>query len=201
MILIAFFLGSIPSGLLAVKLLTGSDPRKAGSGNIGFTNVLRVSSRAAAALTLLGDVGKGALAVWLMRQFGGSASPGPIDGMEMAAGLAAVTGHMFTPFLRFKGGKGVATALGALLVAAPWVALITVIVWGVVLAASSYVSLASIVASATLPVTLMLFTGNPLAIGAGFILAALVIVRHNENIQRLRAGRENTIRKPSDQPN
>ncbi|MEW6325358.1 MAG: glycerol-3-phosphate 1-O-acyltransferase PlsY [Nitrospirota bacterium] len=188
-LLAAFLLGSIPSGVLAVKWLGGIDPRKAGSGNIGFTNVRRVASRTAAGLTLAGDVGKGALAVWLMRQLGGAGM-----GLELAAGLAAVMGHMFSPFVQFKGGKGVATALGVLAVAAPWAGLITLAVWAVVLVSSSYVSLASIVASAAMPVTLMLWTSDKVALASAIAMAGLVIARHRDNIQRLRAGTEPSVR-------
>ena len=184
----AFLLGSIPVGLFSAKWIAGVDPRTAGSGNIGFTNVLRVSSKLAAAVTLIGDFGKGALAVYLAQRFAGR-----WPSLELGVGLAAVAGHIYTPFLKFKGGKGVATAIGALLMAMPLVALILVIVWGVVLAASSYVSLASIVASLVLPVAMMLFTSNLIVIGCGVGMAALIILRHRENIQRLQAGVEHRI--------
>lgn len=187
-LLVAFLLGSIPFGFLSARWIGGVDPRQAGSGNIGFTNVLRVSSRLAAVVTLVGDVGKGALAVWLVRRFTGGGLP-----WEVAAGLAAVAGHMFTPFLRFKGGKGVATAFGAVVIAMPWVGLTILAVWAIVLAASSYVSLASIVAFAVLPVTMMLFTANLVVIGTGFALFGLIVWRHRENIARLRAGVEHSI--------
>jgi len=189
-LLAAFALGAIPFGVIWSIAIAGVDPRKAGSRNIGFTNVLRVSSRWAALLTLLSDAGKGAAAVWLIRSLAGPNQPG----WELSAALAATAGHMFTPLLRFKGGKGVAAAWGAILMAMPWVAVIILLTWCVVLAISSYVSLASIVASLVLPVGLMLFTSNPVAIVAAIGITGLVIFRHAENIQRLRAGTEHPIR-------
>jgi glycerol-3-phosphate acyltransferase PlsY len=186
----AFALGAIPFGVIWSLALAGVDPRKAGSKNIGFTNVLRVSSRLAAGLTLISDMGKGAAAVWLIRVLLGPGHPG----WEGSAALIAVAGHMFTPVLRFKGGKGVATAFGAILMSMPWVAVIILLAWCVVLAVSSYVSLASIVAGLVLPVAMMLFTSNVMAIASGTGIALLIIFRHAENIQRLRAGVEHTIR-------
>lgn len=186
----AFALGAIPFGLIWSLLIAGIDPRRTGSGNIGFTNVLRVSSRRAAVLTLISDVGKGAAAVLIVRHLLGASQPA----WGLAASLAAVTGHMFTPILRFKGGKGVATAIGAIFTAMPWVGLIILVTWGVVLAFSSYVSLASIVASLVLPVAIMLFTFNWIAIACGVVIAGLVIFRHAENIQRLREGVEHSIK-------
>ncbi|HTP41248.1 MAG TPA: glycerol-3-phosphate 1-O-acyltransferase PlsY [Nitrospiria bacterium] len=186
----AFALGAIPFGVIWSLVIAGVDPRTAGSKNIGFTNVLRVSSRWAAGLTLISDVGKGAAAVWIVRHLNGGSYPA----WDSAAVLSAVTGHMFSPVLRFQGGKGVATALGGLLVAMPWVGLIILAVWGLVLAVSSYVSLASIVASLVLPVTMALFTSNWIAISCGTMLTVLVIVRHSENIKRLQAGVEHSIR-------
>jgi len=188
-IVAAFALGAIPFGVIWSMAIAGVDPRKAGSGNIGFTNVLRVSSRSAAVLTLLSDIGKGAAAVWIVRYLSGLPQPD----WEFAAALAAVTGHMFTPLLRFQGGKGVATAIGAILIAMPWVGLISIAVWSVVLAVSSYVSLASIVASLVLPVAMMLFTSDWIAIACGAGITCLIILRHAENIQRLRAGVEHSI--------
>jgi glycerol-3-phosphate acyltransferase PlsY len=185
----AFVLGAVPFGVIWSMTIAGIDPRTAGSKNIGFTNVLRVSTRWAAILTLVSDMGKGAAAVWLVRYLTGGAQPG----WEFAAALFAVLGDMFTPYLRFKGGKGVATAIGAILAAMPWVGLILVVVWSLVLAVSSYVSLASIVASLALPVAMMLFTSNWLAIACGIGITGMIILRHADNIQRLRTGTEHAI--------
>jgi glycerol-3-phosphate acyltransferase PlsY len=186
----AFALGAIPFGVIWSLAIAGVDPRKAGSKNIGFTNVLRVSSRWAAGLTLISDVGKGAAAVWIVRHLIGSSQPS----WDIAAVLSAVSGHMFTPLLRFHGGKGVATALGGLLAAMPWVGLILLVVWSVVLAVSSYVSLASIVAGLVLPVTILLFTSNWVAIACSVALTALIIIRHIDNIHRLQAGVEHSFK-------
>jgi glycerol-3-phosphate acyltransferase PlsY len=188
--LAAFGLGSIPFGLISSRWIGGVDPRAQGSGNIGFTNVLRVSNRLAAAATLVGDVGKGALAAWLMRHRLGAGMD-----LQLAAGLAAVIGHMFTPFLRFKGGKGVATAFGMLFVAIPVAGAITLAIWGVVLVASSYVSLASLVAFSLLPFTVVFFAASWLTIVLSGLLAILIIVRHRENIARLLGGVEHSIRR------
>lgn len=186
----SFVLGAIPFGVIWSITIAGIDPRKAGSKNIGFTNVLRVSSRWAAVLTLISDMGKGAAAVWFIRYVLGGEQPG----LEFAAALIAVIGHIFTPFLHFKGGKGVATAIGAILAAMPWVGLIILVTWSLVLAVSSYVSLASIVASLQLPVAMMLFTSNWIAIVCGIGITCLIILRHTENIQRLRAGAEHAMK-------
>ena len=186
----AFALGAIPFGVIWSLVIAGVDPRTAGSKNIGFTNVLRVSSRWAAVLTLVSDVAKGAAAVWLVRYLVGARHPG----WEFSAALAAVAGHMYTPILRFKGGKGVATAIGAIAMALPWAAIIIMVTWGIVLAASSYVSLASIMASLTLPLTMLLFTSNWVALVCGGAMAVLVIFRHAENIRRLREGVEHSIK-------
>jgi acyl phosphate:glycerol-3-phosphate acyltransferase len=190
-LVVACVLGAIPFGVIWSLVIAGVDPRKAGSKNIGFTNVLRVSSKPAAILTLLSDAGKGAAAVWVMRLITADQ-----PGWDWLAALAATASHMFTPLLRFKGGKGVATAFGAILMAMPLAAMIIFLTWCVVLVVSSYVSLASIVAGLVLPVAIMLFTSNLIAILSGTVITTLIIIRHAENIQRLRAGVEHSIRGP-----
>jgi len=177
-------LGSIPFGYIFVRLTFGGDIRKSGSGNIGATNVFR-QNRSIGILTLLADGGKGYLAVMAAAWMGGS------PGWQGAAAVAAIVGHMFTIWLGFKGGKGVATGCGAYLALAPTAVGTTLIVFMVTAALTRYVALASILAAAAFPLWVYLF-GKPhsLLIGA-LIGSALIVVRHHENIRRLLAGTEN----------
>ena len=188
---VAYLLGSIPFGLLIVKVLGGGqDIRQVGSGNIGAANVARTSGAFAGILTLLLDSSKGFLAVWLAGRFTG----GNIRIM-MIAGLAAIVGHVFPVWLRFGGGKGVATALGVFL-AICWPATAAAVVLFLLVALFwRYVSLASVSAAAALPllVYLLYAPGHapPVAVTSGTLLAAaLVIIKHRGNIERLLAGTE-----------
>ncbi len=187
----AYLVGSIPSGLLIVRWLTGEDVRHQGSGNIGATNVLRaIGWQVGAAVTLV-DIGKGALPVWLMTR------ANPESAWVAAAMLAAVLGHCFPVWLGFCGGKGVATGFGAFLVIAPLSALAAFGVWLVVLAVGRWVALASMVASATFPVVLEVVDHPDLVTLAAVSAAAvLIIVRHWSNIRDLvrRRGGDNSIR-------
>lgn len=176
---IAYLLGSIPTGLLLTRPL-GLDPRRLGSGNIGATNVARVGGARLGALTLLGDAGKGVVATLVGRALGGPAA-------AAAAGLAAVVGHVFPVWLGFRGGKGVATAAGALLVLDPASALLALVVFALVLRALRWVSLASLAATWTAALAVWLHGGPLVAVVA---IACLVSVRHRDNVRRLRAGTE-----------
>lgn len=181
-----YLLGAIPTGYLIGRLM-GIDVRRRGSGNIGSTNVLRTLGRGPAALTLLGDAAKGWVGVWL----GGWVGSGPL--WPALAAVLVVTGHCWSPFLGFRGGKGVATGFGAVLGVAPWAAAPAALVWGVLLATWRYVSLASLSAAVCLPLGVFLL-GYPLpAVGAGAVIALIVIVRHSENIGRLLAGTERRL--------
>jgi glycerol-3-phosphate acyltransferase PlsY len=186
----AYFLGSIPFGLIFAKLFAGSDIRKSGSGNIGATNVARVAGPAAGILTLMLDVAKGAAAVWLAGQFAEQSS----TAMTLA-GVAALLGHCFPIWLKFKGGKGVAPALGVFLMLAPLAALGALSVFIVVSMAWRYISLGSISAAAAMPL-LMYFLwapghAPPLVVDFGTLFAsALVIFKHDANLQRLVDGTE-----------
>jgi glycerol-3-phosphate acyltransferase PlsY len=190
----AYLLGAIPFGFLIART-RGIDIREHGSRNIGATNVFRVLGRTWGLLTFACDAGKGALAVVLARHFAGVLA---IDGVlaGIAAALACLVGHSFPVWLRFKGGKGVASSLGVLLGLMPVASLIVLGIWGVVFRVSRYVSLASLVAAVTLPVVVfgLLETGRLEGMAhlyfAG-VAALLVIWRHRENIGRLRAGTEN----------
>ena len=186
----AYFLGSIPFGLILARLFAGSDIRKAGSGNIGATNVARVAGPAAGILTLVLDAAKGAAAVWLAGRFTDQSS----TGMTLAA-VAALIGHCFPVWLKFKGGKGVATALGVFLTLAPLAALGALFIFIVVSVAWRYVSLGSVSAAAAMPL-LMYFLwapghAPPLVVDFGTLFAsALVIFKHDANLQRLMDGTE-----------
>jgi glycerol-3-phosphate acyltransferase PlsY len=186
----AYLLGSIPFGLIFAKLFAGSDIRKSGSGNIGATNVARVVGPSAGILTLALDVAKGAAAVWLAGRFTGQSS----TAMTLA-GVAALIGHCFPVWLRFKGGKGVATALGVFLMLAPLAALGALLVFIVVSVVWRYVSLGSVSAAAAMPL-LMYFLwapghAPPLVVDFGTLFAtALVIFKHDANLQRLVDGTE-----------
>jgi glycerol-3-phosphate acyltransferase PlsY len=190
----AYLLGSIPMGYLLVRLFRHEDIRAVGSGNIGATNVLRAGGKGLGAATFLLDMLKGCAAVWL----GGLAAAVLVPSMahrdaQALAALCAVLGHMFPVWLRFRGGKGVATGFGVFLVASPWAALAAISVFFVVLALSRYVSLASILGAASFPVfAWFLVTGERPAffIAVQITVALLVILKHHQNIRRLLAGTE-----------
>ena len=183
--LAGYLLGSIPFGLILTRLAGLGDIRRVGSGNIGATNVLRTGNKRLAALTLLLDGGKGALAVLAAGPWGETAA--------LIAGLAAVLGHNFPVWLGFRGGKGVATTIGVLL-ALSWPAgLLTCGVWLAVALVSRYSSLAALTALAASPLLMLAFAGPGPALAA-LALAALGFVRHAGNIHRLRRGEETKIR-------
>jgi len=194
--LAGYLAGSIPFGYLIVRFTKGADVRSAGSGNIGATNVNRVAGAGAGLATLLLDAGKGYFAVWLAER----ASGGEVAWMA-AAGIAAVVGHLFPVWLRFQGGKGVATAVGVF-VPLCWMAVAaTAAVWLIVVSISRYVSLASVVAAAMLPVcTYFLYVPGthhapPFSVSLATVLAAiLIIVKHRTNMQRLLAGTEHRLK-------
>lgn len=183
----SYLLGTIPFGLLISRWTSGIDVRRHGSGNIGATNVLRSVGKKEALLTLLADVFKGMLPVLLARIV--------FEDPKLVAlsGTAAVVGHIFPVFLKFKGGKGVATALGVLICLAPWCALGAVLVFSAVTAASRYVSLGSISAAVAAPCLGALFhVPFPTILGMSFI-ALLVVIRHHQNIRNLLSGCENKL--------
>ena len=183
----SYLIGAIPVGLLVARAAGGFDIRGKGSGNIGATNVLRTLGPVPAVLTLLGDVVKGYLAVRVAEVLG----PEPAWGA--AGALLAVVGNCWPVFLRFRGGKGMATALGAFLALAPKAVLPAAVVFIAIVAISRYVSLASIAAVLVFAVGVFAL-GYPRASTGAAALAALVIVwRHRENIRRLAEGRENRL--------
>jgi len=186
----AYLLGSIPFGLLLSRIFGGGDVRTSGSGNIGATNVARVAGPVAGVLTLLLDAGKGAAAVWLAARFSNESAT-----WMMIAVLAVLLGHCFPIWLRFRGGKGVATAAGAFLVLCPPALLGSLILFLLVAFFWRYISLASISAAASMPLlTYLLWAPHhapPLIVTFGALAATGIIVyKHDANIQRLVEGEE-----------
>jgi glycerol-3-phosphate acyltransferase PlsY len=197
-LLVAYLLGSIPFGYLIVKLREGRDIRTVGSGNIGAANVTRVVGLAAGAMTLLLDAAKGYLAVWIAARVTNESVR-----WMVIAGLAAIIGHLFPVWLKFRGGRGVATAAGVFLPICWPAVLVAVVIWVLVVAFWRYVSLGSIAAAAALPLlTYLLYAPQhapPLTVSISTTLAAvLIILRHRPNIERLIAGTEQrfTLRPP-----
>ena len=183
----AYLLGSVPTGLLLARAL-GVNIRETGSGNIGATNVYRTMGRKVGILTLVGDCLKGLLPVLAAKWIG-------LPDLWIAGiGLAAFLGHVFTIFLGFKGGKGVATALGVFLGTSPLSVLLALSVFALVLYRWRFVSLASIAAAAIIPVLVWLTGGRPEFILMSIAIAGLVIYKHRENISRLRSGTESRFK-------
>ncbi|PWR01784.1 acyl-phosphate glycerol 3-phosphate acyltransferase [Meridianimarinicoccus roseus] len=182
---LAYLLGAVPFGLVMARLFGLGDLRSIGSGNIGATNVLRTGNKAAAFLTLVLDAAKGAIAVLVAR-----AVLGP-DAAQLA-GVAAFLGHCFPVYLGFHGGKGVATFLGTLLALSLPVGLAACACWAATAALTRYSSLSALVAAALSPVVAALLGRTDMALAAA-LLAALIFLRHHENIARLRAGMETKI--------
>jgi glycerol-3-phosphate acyltransferase PlsY len=191
----AYLLGSIPMGYLLVRLFRHQDIRTVGSGNIGATNVLRSGGKGLGAATFALDVLKGAAAVWLGALVAAPLLPSmPQRNVEALAALCAVLGHMFPIWLRFRGGKGVATGFGVFLVAAPLAALAAITVFAIIVAITRYVSLASIVGAASFPLFAWFMVSGPrpaFFIAVQAIVALLIIVKHHPNIRRLLSGQEN----------
>jgi glycerol-3-phosphate acyltransferase PlsY len=186
--LAAYLIGSISFAIVVSRLLGLPDPRSYGSRNPGATNVLRSGSKLAAALTLIGDAGKGALAVWLAMLYTGESALGGVD--VPLAGAGAFFGHLYPVYHGFKGGKGVATAAGVLLALDPWLGLATLVTFGVIAAFFRMISLASIVAAVFAAFyAFWLFGLRPIT-AAVAVLAVLIILRHRENIARLLRGAE-----------
>lgn len=190
-VLMAYLLGSISFGVLASRLFGLPDPRTYGSRNPGATNVLRSGKKAAAALTLLGDTGKGWLSVALARYL--APEWGISDVGIAAVALAAFLGHLFPLFLRFHGGKGVATALGVLLGFNPWMGLAAAATWLVVAGISRISSLSALAAAVLAPVYALYFLGSGASSMAVLIMSLLLVWRHKSNISSLMAGKEARI--------
>jgi len=190
----AFLLGSIPTGYLLVRIFRRQDIRSIGSGNIGATNVLRAGGKGLGAATFLLDVLKGCVAVWAGMAIAAALLPALAPrNAEAISALFAVLGHMFTPWLNFRGGKGVATGFGVFLVAAPLAALAAIALFALILAFSRYVSLGSILAAAAFPVFAFFLVHGSRPAFFLFVQAAvalLIIIKHHQNIRRLLDGTE-----------
>ncbi len=182
-VIFSYLLGSIPTGYI-VGALAGVDIRKVGSGNVGATNVARVVGKKRGLLTLIADVTKGFLPVFVAGRLGLSHTA-----VALVA-IAAFLGHLYPVFLKFQGGKGVATALGVLLALAPMATVVLIALFGVVAGSSRLVSLSSIVAALAAPIMLWSLSYSPIVIATGVFLAVMITVRHRDNIQRLYAGTE-----------
>jgi glycerol-3-phosphate acyltransferase PlsY len=190
-VVFAYLLGSVSFAVVTSKAFGLADPRSYGSGNPGATNVLRSGKKSAAALTLLGDAAKGWLAVFLAIQF----APHNGEGLLTVAlvSLAVFLGHVFPVFLKFKGGKGVATALGVLLALSVWMGLAVLAVWLLTAVVFRYSSLSALVAAIAAPVIAMLIHLRPELVFATAIMSMLLIWRHKSNIQSLMTGKESKI--------
>jgi len=202
--LLAFLLGGMPFGWLVAKLVKGVDLRQVGSGNIGATNASRLFPKAWSIVAFVGvfllDFAKGFAAAYYSHKLGrwlGADSPATVLGM--ICGAAVILGHVFSPYLSFKGGKGVATTLGVVTAVAPWSTLVAVAIWGILVAVTRYVSLGSIGAMIALPLFYLFSWGgevfrSKLAIFLFLVgLAGIVVWRHHTNIARLLRGRERRI--------
>ena len=187
-VIAAYLLGSISFAVVTSKVFGIADPRTYGSGNPGATNVLRSGKKAAAALTLLGDAAKGWLAVFLAMHL----LPSEIL-LTVLVVLAVFLGHVFPIFLKFKGGKGVATALGVLLALSVWMGLAVLATWLLVALVSRYSSLAALVAANAAPIFAMLLGLRPELVLATAIMSMLLIWRHKSNILNLMTGKESKI--------
>ncbi len=187
----AYLIGSVSFAVLMSKAFGLADPRSYGSGNPGATNVLRSGKKAAAALTLLGDAAKGWLAVFLAIHF----APHDGQGLLLVAlvALAVFIGHVFPVFLKFQGGKGVATALGVLLALSGWMGLAVLGTWLLVAVVFRYSSLASLIAAVAAPIYAMLVHLRPELVLATAVMSMLLIWRHKKNIKNLLTGKESKI--------
>ena len=194
LLLASYLLGAVPFGLILVKMRGGVDLRSTGSGNVGATNVARSAGHKLGAITLVLDAGKGLVPV-LAARFFFAQTQFPVDLISAAAGYAAFLGHVTSPFLGFRGGKGVATALGVLLASAPLVLLPALLVFVAVVKRWGYISLGSMSAAVSAPMTSLLLGYSLTTFVLTLLLALIIIFRHRENIQRLRQGTENPWRR------
>ncbi|OIP36211.1 MAG: acyl-phosphate glycerol 3-phosphate acyltransferase [Deltaproteobacteria bacterium CG2_30_66_27] len=193
LVLFGYLLGSVPFGILVAKAFDRTlDLRKAGSGNIGATNVARTLGKGAGVLTLLFDVGKGILALALARRF---LDPSATHWLALVGG-AVFLGHIFPVYLRFKGGKGVATALGVVLFLSPETAFVLVVLFAAVFYFTRYVSLASLCAAVGLPVAMAFLGRSRHYVTLALMMSFLVIYTHRKNIHRLLAGQESKFMPP-----
>ena len=196
-IIISYLVGSIPTGLVLSKA-TGVDIRKSGSGNIGATNVTRLLGKKLGFLTLLGDVLKAVLpmlaAHWYFLRSGMAVKPHELDLAVTLCGGAAFLGHMYSIYLKFRGGKGVATALGVFIVLEPLAAFISLLLFVTVVYFSGYVAVASLTVSALMTLWIWLLKGSPNHVYLAFFIGVLIWIKHADNIRRLFEGTETNWR-------
>jgi acyl phosphate:glycerol-3-phosphate acyltransferase len=190
LLIAAYLTGSIPTSYL-VGRARGIDLRQHGSGNLGATNAFRVLGWRAALPVFIVDIAKGFVPAFFFPQWDGS----PVATLALAYGAAAIVGHVFSIYVRFKGGKGVATSAGVLLALSPAAVGISLLVWGALVYGSGYVSLASIVSAALLPLLILLLGGATPVFWLSVALAAFVVFAHRANIKRLLRGEEHSFRK------
>lgn len=195
MLIVAYLMGSLSFAIIVSKIMKMEDPRQYGSNNAGATNVMRSGNKKAAALTLLGDLVKGLLVVLIARYIMRGIDGG--DAIVGICGVLAVIGHIYPIFFKFKGGKGVATAVGVLLGFSPWLALLLIITWGVVFKTTKISSLSAILACLLAPLYAYVLFGNTSYFGATLIIAVFVIFKHRSNVMRLVKGQEKAFKKPA----
>ncbi len=184
LVIICYFVGNISSSILIGRIAAGIDIREHGSGNAGTTNVLRTIGKKAAAATLAGDILKGVAAVLLGRYFGG-------EDLAMLCGLSAIVGHIWPAMFGFRGGKGIATGMGAVFALSPQLAVICILIGLIVIILTKYVSLGSIIGGSILPIAAFFY--SPEYFLWGLAVAAIAIVKHRANIQRLLKGTESKL--------
>ena len=189
LLVVGFLLGAIPFGIVVSKAMGLPDPRTVGSKNVGFTNVLRASGSKAGALTLLGDMGKGWMIGWAAMQWLTD------ERFIMFVALSVILGHIFSPFLNFKGGKGVATALGAVLGLSPSIGLLLVLIWLGAVAIWRYSSGGALAAFGCLPVVAIVNEQRQEFLVFALIVSGLIWIKHKDNLVRLWKGTENKIGK------
>jgi len=193
LIIVAYLLGSISSAIVVCKLMRLPDPRTEGSGNPGATNVLRLGGKKAAIVTLLGDILKGVIPVLLARMLG-------VTDVALAlVACAAFVGHLFPIFFGFKGGKGVATAFGAVVTLSWPVGLVSLAIWLVIVVISRYSSLASICAAISMPIAAYLFADKAYTVPL-IIMAVIILLKHKDNMLRIIQGTESRVGQRSDNP-
>ncbi len=194
--LLGYILGSIPTGLILAKLFSKIDPRKTGSKNIGATNIFRTAGKTLGILTLVGDILKGAIPIGVAIKLGLNHEWGLSGDVWIAiAGLSPFLGHVFSIFLGFKGGKGVATALGVYLIISPIAVLLEIFIFLLIVWKWRFVSLGSIICSLTMPLLISFFRSDSQSYFIlSVIIAALIIYRHQSNIVRLLSGTENKLK-------
>jgi glycerol-3-phosphate acyltransferase PlsY len=192
MTVLAYVLGAVPFGLVVSKALGLPDPRTVGSKNIGFTNVLRVSGKMAGILTLLGDLGKGWVFGWAAMHWLS------VESYIMIVALAPILGHLFSPFLGFKGGKGVATAVGAVLGLSPSMGLLLLMIWLGAVAIWRYSSGGALAAFACLPIVAIVNEQRQEFFVFSMIVSTLIWVKHKDNILRIWKGTESKIGRQKD---